>query len=89
VHSAAAAVRILVTQGAGSAIATAELMRTAQDVNSIVNKILADAGARPCVKCGRQSSIPARPGLSPAESQLWFCFECGHEETEGGTPVIQ
>jgi len=46
-------------------------------------ELLLRAGARACGRCGTQSLVPAHE----SGKQLWFCFECGHEEHETPSTV--
>jgi len=50
--------------------------------------VLNDAGAKPCVRCGKRAAVytlassDADLGLDQAgDAFVWFCFECGHEES--------
>ena len=55
--------------------------------------VLADAGAKPCVRCGKRAAVHAvsnddglgapRRGKQGGEYSVWVCFECGFEESAG------
>jgi hypothetical protein len=55
--------------------------------------VLDEAGAKPCVSCGRRAAVRAvlavtataaavhtAASVEGVEGAKWFCFECGHEE---------
>ena len=46
--------------------------------------VLARAGARACGLCGAQALIPAQE----AGPNLWFCFECGNEESQPPADIV-
>jgi hypothetical protein len=57
-----------------------------------LSAVLSEAGAKVCGSCGTQAAVRVPGGsastagesaqLNPAllKSDVWFCFECGHEE---------
>ena len=56
-----------------------------------LSAVLSEAGAKVCGSCGTQAAVRVPVGTaSAAESaqhqnpalagDVWFCFECGHEE---------
>jgi hypothetical protein len=58
-----------------------------------LSAVLSEAGARVCGSCGTQAAVRVPVGAASAAgesaqqanpallaSDVWFCFECGHEE---------
>lgn len=58
-----------------------------------LSAVLSEAGAKVCGSCGTQAAVRVPVGAASAagesvqqtnpallESDVWFCFECGHEE---------
>jgi hypothetical protein len=56
-----------------------------------LSAVLSEAGAKVCGSCGTQAAVRVPVGARAAESaphanpallegDIWFCFECGHEE---------
>jgi hypothetical protein len=58
-----------------------------------LSAVLSEAGAKVCGSCGTQAAVRVPVGAASAagesaqhvnpallEGDVWFCFECGHEE---------
>jgi hypothetical protein len=57
-----------------------------------LSAVLSEAGAKVCTSCGTQAAVRVPVGahaagesaqhVNPvlADGDVWFCFECGHEE---------
>lgn len=54
-----------------------------------LSAVLTEAGAKVCGSCGTQAAVrvpvgaateAGQQGNQAFESDVWFCFECGHEE---------
>jgi hypothetical protein len=55
-----------------------------------LSAVLSEAGAKVCGSCGTQAAVRVPVGAASAaeqhanpallEGDIWFCFECGHEE---------
>lgn len=50
-----------------------------------LTSVMADAGALPCVRCGKRTAVRVGSGeidesVDSGRADLIWCFECGHEE---------
>jgi hypothetical protein len=73
------------TERAGREFASHRRVETKTTHETDSSDWLAEAGAKPCNRCGKHSSIQAlnfgdEKGTPAARDAVWFCFECGFEE---------
>ena len=70
-----------VTCRAGTCVASdVAVMNNTQELDALT-QVLADAGALPCVHCGKRAAVHTEAeDADRMASDLVWCFECGHEE---------
>jgi hypothetical protein len=67
------------------------MMTTNESTYATLSAVLSEANARVCDSCGTRAAVRVDAAFDGAEASpvnpllaggdVWFCFECGHEES--------